>query len=84
LPAWLTLATVGVVACGGAVIGVVTKTGSAVMIVPGGFADAPGLVARREAGLVTAALPDQPWPSLIDPGRGSSCDPGQVTQAGPC
>jgi hypothetical protein len=31
------------------------------MIVLGGLADAPGLVARREAGLVTAALPDQPY-----------------------
>jgi hypothetical protein len=65
LPAWLVLATVGVVACGGAVIGVVTKTGSAVMIVLGGFEDAPGLVARREVGLVTAALPDQPYHAAV-------------------
>ena len=61
LGAWLVLATVGGVAYGEAVIGVVTRTGSAVMIVLGGLADAPGLVARREAGLVTAALPDQPY-----------------------
>jgi hypothetical protein len=50
-----------VVAAGGVVIGVVTRTGSAVLLALSGSADAPRYAARREIGLVSAALPAQPY-----------------------
>ena len=55
------LATVGWVTGGGVVIGVVTRTGSAVLVALSGSADAPRFAARREIGLVPATLPAQPY-----------------------
>jgi len=61
LPEWRRLATVGLVAAGEVAVGVVTRTGSAVIVALNGVAAAPGFVARREVGLLTAALPAQPY-----------------------
>jgi hypothetical protein len=46
---------------GGIVVGVVTRTGSAVAVVLGGVADAPEFVARQEFDLMPAAQPAQPY-----------------------
>ena len=50
-----------VVTGGGVVIGVVTRTGSAVMVALSGSADQPRFAARREIGLAPAALTAQPY-----------------------
>ncbi len=60
------LATVGWVTGGGVVIGVVTRTGSAVLVALSGSADAPRFAARREIGLVPATLPAQPYHAAED------------------
>jgi hypothetical protein len=43
------------------VIGVVTRTGSAVAVALSGSADAPRFLARREIGLMSPSLPAQPY-----------------------
>jgi hypothetical protein len=55
-----------VVAGEGVVIGVVTRTGSAVLLALAGPADAARFMARREVGLAPAALPAQPYHAAAD------------------
>jgi len=63
-------------------VGVATRTGSAVMVVLNGVAAAPGLVARREVGLLTAALPAQPYHVATDLDLAAAGELiGQVEQA---
>jgi hypothetical protein len=68
LPTRAALATVGLVTVAGVAIGVVTRTGSAVMVMLGGFADAPDYMARGEMDLVSRALPAQPYHAAADLG----------------
>ena len=49
------------VAAEGIVVGVVTRTGAAVLVALSGSADAPRYAGRREVGLLPDALPAQPY-----------------------